>query len=58
MRQRIADQAHAAQHQEHADRRCTQRQREGCNQRAAQKIEFNEGRDERVVERHAVTPPR
>ena len=50
MRHRVADQAHAAQHQEHADRPGAERERERADQRAAHEGELDERGDEGVVD--------
>ena len=46
VRHRVADQAHPAQHQEHADRPGAERERHDADQRAAHEVELGEGRDE------------
>ena len=53
VRQCIAHQAHAAQDQEHADRRAADRQREARDQGAAHEAELGEGRDHIFVEHDA-----
>ena len=50
MRHGVADQTHPPQHQEHADRRAAQRQRDDGGQRPAHEFELGEGRDQRVVD--------
>ena len=50
MRHGVADQAHAPQHQEHADRRGAERERKRADQRAAHELEFDEWSDEEVVD--------
>ena len=53
VRHGVADQAHAPQHQEHADRAGAERERERAGERAAHELELGERRDERVVQHRA-----
>ena len=48
----IADKAHPAQHQEHADRAGAERLSECTDQRPAHEREIGKGRDQRVVQHH------
>ena len=57
VRHRVADQAHPPQHQEHADRRAAQRQRDHGRERPAHEFEFGKGRDQRVID-HGVQAAR
>src|SRR5438270_417834 len=49
MRHGVADEAHAAQHQEYADRSSAERERKRADQRAAHEGKFEEGREEIIV---------
>ena len=51
MRHRVAGEAHPAQHQDHADRRAAEGQREAAGQGAAHERELVEGLDQERVER-------
>ena len=52
VRHGIAHEAHATEHQEHADGTRAQRQRERARKRAAHELELGERRDEEVVRHH------
>jgi hypothetical protein len=56
---RLAHQAHPAQHQEDAERRCRQGQRQAAGEGPAHEAEFDEGTDEEIREigeRHDTAP--
>jgi hypothetical protein len=52
MRHGIAGEAHPAQHQENADRRRSERDRDAADERPAHELELGEGGDEEVVRVH------